>query len=248
MTEQNAIANYLKWSGNKSINPKVALVDCDGILYDSMKNHTRAWVKLMQKNNVKCTRDEFYEYEGMTGASIIKMMFKRGAGKNLTDDEAWELYKVKGRYFKELGDPETIEGTHDVLCILKQHGIQNILVTGSREPSILERIDKDYEELFAKERVTAADTKFGKPSPEPYMKGQMKANAQPNQCIVIENAPLGVQSGHAAGSFVIGITTGPIPEKDLYKAGADIVYKDMATFKESLPTLLEIMHHSSHII
>lgn len=241
MTEQSAIANYLKWSGNKSIDIKVALVDCDGILYDSMKYHTRAWVKLMKKNNVKCTRDEFYEYEGMTGASIIKMMFKRGAGINLTDDEAWEYYKVKGRYFKELGEPEVIEGTRDVLSMLKQHGISSIVVTGSREPSILERIDQDYEGLFAEERVTAADTKSGKPSPEPYMKGQMKANTKPNECLVIENAPLGVQSGHAAGCFVVGVTTGPIPERDLYKAGADIVYKSMLAFKEALPALLEAL-------
>ena len=41
MTEQTAIANYLKYSGNKSVDIKVALVDCDGVLYDSMKNHSR---------------------------------------------------------------------------------------------------------------------------------------------------------------------------------------------------------------
>ena len=68
MTEKNAIANYLKSTGNKQAEIKVALVDCDGVLYDSMKNHTRAWVKLMKKNGVKCTRDEFYLYEGLTGA------------------------------------------------------------------------------------------------------------------------------------------------------------------------------------
>ena len=86
MIGQTAIANYLKFSGHKSIDLKVALIDCDGILYDSMKNHTRAWVKLMKKNGIKCTRDEFYLYEGMTGAGIIKLMFKKGVGKNITDD------------------------------------------------------------------------------------------------------------------------------------------------------------------
>lgn len=238
MTEQNAIANYLKFTGNKQADIKVALVDCDGVLYDSMKNHTRAWAKLMKKNGVKCTRDEFYLYEGMTGAEIIKLLFKR-LGKNITDDEAWELYKVKGRYFKELGEPAMMPGATQVLTTLKEAGIKNVLVTGSREPSVLERIDKDYEGLFAPERVTAEDTRRGKPSPEPYMKGQLKAGAKPNECIVIENAPLGVQSGHASGSFTIGVTTGPIPEKELYKAGADIVYADMAALAAALPTLLE---------
>ncbi|MDY2831355.1 MAG: HAD hydrolase-like protein [Sodaliphilus pleomorphus] len=239
MTEKNTIANYLKSTGNKQAEIKVALVDCDGVLYDSMKNHTRAWVKLMKKNGVKCTRDEFYLYEGMTGAEIIKLLFKRGSGKNITDDEARELYKVKSRYFKELGEPAMMSGTTQVLSTLRDAGIKNVLVTGSGEPLLLERIDRDYAGLFAPERITAADTKHGKPSPEPYMKAQLKAGAKPCQCIVIENAPLGVQSGHASGSFTIGVTTGPVPEKDLYKAGADIVYPDMNTLASALPALLE---------
>lgn len=239
MTEKNAIASYLKSTGNKQAEIKVALVDCDGVLYDSMKNHTRAWVKLMKKNGVKCTRDEFYLYEGMTGAEIIKLLFKRGSGKNITDDEARELYKVKSRYFKELGEPAMMPGTTQVLSTLRDAGIKNVLVTGSGEPLLLERIDRDYAGLFAPERITAADTKHGKPSPEPYMKAQLKAGAKPCQCIVIENAPLGVQSGHASGSFTIGVTTGPVPEKDLYKAGADIVYPDMNTLASALPALLE---------
>ena len=239
MTEKNAIANYLKSTGNKQAEIKVALVDCDGVLYDSMKNHTRAWVKLMKKNGEKCTRDEVYLYEGMTGAEIIKLLFKRGSGKNITDDEARELYKVKSRYFKELGEPAMMPGTTQVLSTLRDAGIKNVLVTGSGEPLLLERIDRDYAGLFAPERITAADTKHGKPSPEPYMKAQLKAGAKPCQCIVIENAPLGVQSGHASGSFTIGVTTGPVPEKDLYKAGADIVYPDMNALASALPTLLE---------
>ena len=78
----------------------------------------------------------------------------------------------------------------------------------------------------------------GKPNPEPFLKGMAKAEKKSNQCIVIENAPLGVQAAHAAGCFTIGVTTGPIPEKDLYKAGADIVYKNMDELAAALPSLL----------
>ena len=53
MTEQTAIANYLKYTGKKSFNFTTALIDMDGVLFDSMKNHTRAWVKLMKKNGIK---------------------------------------------------------------------------------------------------------------------------------------------------------------------------------------------------
>ncbi|MBQ5508751.1 MAG: HAD hydrolase-like protein, partial [Muribaculaceae bacterium] len=163
MTEQNAIANYYKYTGKKTFNFTTALVDMDGVLFDSMKNHTRAWVKLMKKNGIKCTRDEFYMYEGMTGRDIIKMKFKNGAGKNVTDDEAQALYKVKTRYFTELGDVETIPGTLEVLKALKQAGIRCVLVTGSGTQAMLDRIDTEYPGIFDEQRVTATDVKRGKP-------------------------------------------------------------------------------------
>ena len=241
MTEQNAIANYYKYTGKKTFNFTTALVDMDGVLFDSMKNHTRAWVKLMKKNGIKCTRDEFYMYEGMTGRDIIKMKFKDGAGKNITDDEAQALYKVKTRYFTELGDVEMIDGTLSLLKALKAAGIKCVLVTGSGTQSMLDRVDADYEGIFDEQRVTAADVKRGKPNPEPYLKAMAKVNAQPNECIVLENAPLGVQAGHTAGCFTVGETTGPIAEKDMYKAGADIVYPSMAAMEEALPALIEAL-------
>ena len=177
MTEQNAIANYYKYTGKKTFNFTTALVDMDGVLFDSMKNHTRAWVKLMKKNGIKCTRDEFYMYEGMTGRDIIKMKFKDGAGKNITDDEAQALYKVKTRYFTELGDVEMIDGTLSLLKALKAAGIKCVLVTGSGTQSMLDRVDADYEGIFDEQRVTAADVKRGKPNPEPYLKAMAKVNA-----------------------------------------------------------------------
>jgi beta-phosphoglucomutase-like phosphatase (HAD superfamily) len=125
-----------------------------------------------------------------------------------------------------------------VLETLKEAGVERILVTGSQQNTILERIDRDFPGLFGEVKVTGHDVRKGKPNPEPYLKGMAKAEKKPHQCIVIENAPLGVQAAHAAGCFTIGVTTGPIPEKDLYKAGADIVYKSMDELADALPGLL----------
>lgn len=239
MTAQEAIAGYLKYSGNKTIDIRAALIDCDGVLYDSMKNHTRAWVKLMTKNGIKCTRDEFYLYEGMTGSEIIKKKFREGLGKQVTDDEALALYGVKTRYFTELGPVQVMPGAVAVLQALKAASIEAVLVTGSMQQSLLERIGQDFDSLLSPHRVTGHDVRHGKPNPEPYLKGMAAAQAQPHQCIVIENAPLGVQSGHTAGCFTIGVTTGDIAEKELYKAGADLVYPSMQALSDSLPSLLE---------
>ena len=237
MTINEAIVGYLRHADCKQFRISAALIDCDGVLFDTMKNHTLAWVRLMKKNGIKCTRNEFYLYEGMTGTEIVKKLFKEGSGKIITDDEARALYGVKGHYFLELGETHPIPGIHRVLTTLRDAGIERIVVTGSQQPSVLNRIDQELPGLLSERRVTGNDVTHGKPNPEPYLKGIQKAGVPATECMVIENAPLGVQAGHAAGCFTIAVATGPIPQKDLYKAGANIVFPNMDALADALPQL-----------
>jgi sugar-phosphatase len=55
--------------------------------------------------------------------------------------------------------------------------------------------------------VTASDIERGKPDPEPYRKGAMALGFPPRECVVIEDAPAGIASGHAAGARVIAVPT-----------------------------------------
>jgi beta-phosphoglucomutase-like phosphatase (HAD superfamily) len=75
--------------------------------------------------------------------------------------------------------------------------------------------------------VTGFDVKLGKPYPEPYLKGLQKAGIKPEEGIVVENAPLGVEAAHAAGIFTIAANTGPLDDAILKNAGADIVLPGM---------------------
>ena len=86
--------------------------------------------------------------------------------------------------------------------------------------------------------MTSRDVRHGKPAPEPYLKAMEKAGVTASECIVVENAPLGVEAGHAAGMFTIGVNTGPLDPLDLTEAGADVVFDSMEEFAESLPLLV----------
>jgi mannitol-1-/sugar-/sorbitol-6-phosphatase len=55
--------------------------------------------------------------------------------------------------------------------------------------------------------VTADDVAHGKPHPEPYLKGAELLGFKPADCLVIEDAPAGIQSARAGGFRVIGITS-----------------------------------------
>ena len=64
------------------------------------------------------------------------------------------------------------------------------------------------------------------------------AKAEPWQCIAVENAPLGVRSASDARAFAVAVTTGPIPEREMWQAGSDIVFPSMPAFARALPALL----------
>lgn len=55
--------------------------------------------------------------------------------------------------------------------------------------------------------VTADDVAHGKPHPEPYLKGAQGLGFDPADCLVIEDAPAGIQAARSAGAKVIGITS-----------------------------------------
>ena len=243
MMEKNdidrCVCRYLERTGFGSFSPRAALIDMDGTLLDSMKGHTIAWHRMVSEIGIPCTREEFYLYEGMTGAETINMLFKRAFGREATKEEKTELYARKTGYFNELPRVATVPGADRVIALLIEHGITRVLVTGSGQLSSLERLDVDFPGGFSPElRITSHDVAHCKPHPEPYLKAMELAKVAPSEAIALENAPLGVKSASDAGAFTIAVTTGPVPEEEMWKAGADVVLSSMDLVACMLPGLL----------
>ena len=221
---------------------KAALIDMDGVLYDSMPHHAKAWKRLADEMGMPLAEEEFYQYEGMTGEDTINKIALRELGKVFSKEETDRLYARKAKYFQSFGEPRLMPGAADVLEFLKREGIICVLVTGSGQTSLLGKLATDYPGVFASDRmVTAKNVGHGKPHPEPYLKGAALAGVEISECIAIDNAPLGVESAARAGAFTIGVTTGPIPASMLLEAGASVVVDSMEAccefLKKNLPDL-----------
>lgn len=233
------ILSFLKRHHYRRVTPRAALIDMDGTLYDSMVNHTAAWHRLISEQGIPCTRDEFYLYEGRTGASTINHLFRRAFGREATPEEVERLYKRKTEYFVELPPVAVMPGAQRMVSELARMGITRVLVTGSGQSSLISRLDTDYPGMFPADlRVTSRSVTHGKPHPEPYIRAMQMAGVSPSASIVIENAPLGCEAGDRAGAFTIGVTTGPIPAAELREAGAAIVFPSMPDLADKLPALL----------
>ena len=214
---------------------RAALIDMDGVLYDSMPHHAKAWHKMMAEQGIATSEDEFFLYEGMTGAATINLIFKRELHRDATDREKKDLYARKAELFVASGEKKPMPGADRMLRAFMGAGIPRVLVTGSAQSSLLNSLDNDYPGAFPQNmRVTALDVKHGKPDPEPYLMGAAKAGILPEEAIVVENAPLGVRAGKAAGCFTIAVTTGPIPRNEFEKEGADLIFSSMNEFADWL--------------
>jgi beta-phosphoglucomutase-like phosphatase (HAD superfamily) len=102
------------------------------------------------------------------------------------------------------------------------------VVTGSAQDRLLDGLCNDFFGLIQRENIVSAnDVRQGKPNPEPYLMALRKSGYSANEVVVIENAPLGVQSAKAAGIYTIGINTGILADEILWNSGADKVVKEV---------------------
>lgn len=234
-----AVGDYCRRNGIDFFAPKAALIDMDGTLIDSMRNHAGAWYRLSRELGLEAAEEEFYLFEGMTGRATVRLLFSRCKGYEPSDAECDELYERKARYFNELPRVPVIPGAARMLRGLMDAGVVRVLVTGSKQRANLYRLDSDFPGAFPHDlRVTASDVTHGKPHPEPYLRAMAMVSVKPRESMVIENAPLGVQAGAASGAFTVAVATGPVPQETLRAAGADLVFPSMEALADALPLIL----------
>lgn len=246
MTQQKdiiaALQNYSLRRGLASrdeLHFKAALIDMDGTLYDSMGYHTLAWHRMMRDIGIDTDRNRFYLFEGMTGKATVNLLFREFLHRDATDEEVERHYARKAAYFNEMPEVSPMPGAKQLLDALTERGIKCVLVTGSGQRSLIDRLQRDFPGIFAPEMmITSADVEHGKPNPEPYLKAMQRVGVTAEEAFVVENAPLGVRSGASSGAFTIGLTTGPVPVEALVGEGADIVLPSMQSLADNVELLL----------
>lgn len=216
---------------------KLVMFDMDGVLFDSMPNHAVAWRRTMADLGCEYPDTVYYENEGRTGSSTIELLL----GRKVSDEECRRIYDLKASYFDAMPKARPMPGAYDVVKAVRALGVPAIVVTGSGQKLLMSRIAEAYDGMFRTEwMVCSADVKHGKPDPEPYLMGLQKAGVAPEDAVVVENAPLGVRSGHDAGCFVVAVNTGPLPDSCLLEQGADMLFHSMAELAEKIGIILDM--------
>ena len=218
--------------------PKAVFFDQDGVLYNSMPYHAKSWAWAMTKHGLPYTEIECYRNEGRTSTGVIQEHHQSMYGTDASPELIEAIYKDKSDRFTEMtgGFPGTIPGVREVLQFLHTHGVQCWVVTGSGQRNLINALNDTFDNVFTG-IISSFDVKKGKPDPEPYLKAWERSGFKKEECMVVENAPLGVRAAKAAGLFTIAVNTGPLPNELLEEEKADLVLPNMDTLLHWLEQL-----------
>jgi sugar-phosphatase len=172
------------------------LFDLDGVLVDSTRSVDRQWRAWARQKGVDGDKVMAIAH----GVRTIEVI--RAVAPHLdADAEVWELEN------READDHEGVEIMPGAIELIRSipEGRWGVVTSGTR---LLASARLRFGGLpVPKILVTAEDVANGKPHPEPYLTGAKRMGFNPADCLVIEDAPAGIQAAHAGGMKVVGITS-----------------------------------------
>lgn len=208
------------------------LFDFDGVIGDTMQWHIAAWVQVCARLNIDVVAEDIYLNEGRPAREIAMYICAR-AGRTLPGKEIEALVDRKNALFRSLNGAKPATGAPELLAELKARNVKTALVTGTVRENIAAVLGTDLSAQFDA-IVSADDAKRGKPFPDPYILAAEMVNVPPAQCIVVENAPLGVEAAKAAAMKCVALTT-TLPREYLHKA--DYILSDLSELLARLDEL-----------
>jgi sugar-phosphatase len=200
---------------------KGLLFDFDGVLADSNAAVIRHWTAFAERHGLDPER-VLHGAHGVRGAETIATLRET---YNLTYDVAAEFEWFDELEVEEAADVTALPGAVELLDSLPAQtwGIY----TACTRNLILGRL-KGAGLPVPRVLVTADDVTSGKPSPEGYKKLAQELGRDPEDCVVLEDAPAGIEAGLSAGCLVIALATTHARDR---LSHADVVVADLRSVR-----------------
>ena len=183
---------------------KALFFDMDGVLVNSVEGNFSAWQKVLLDVGIYASMEELMLYEGMKSELMVQELAAIHMVE-LSLGEIMQLQREKRSIQRECYSIEPYP-VFEMLLSLKEEGIKLYIVSGSPRDRVLECVERFFPGIFDN-IVSACDVALGKPHPEPFLRAQDFSGFEANECLIIENAPMGIESGLKAGIDVIAIGT-----------------------------------------
>ncbi len=184
---------------------KAILFDFDGVIANTIPYHIQAWQRVLKPLHLSLSAEDVAVEEGASALEIIRnILAKRNISLPL--QQIRELTDQKRNLYCQITRAHVYPETKEFIERLKGKPFMRGLVTGSIISAVETVTGKDFLTNFHV-IVTSDDVQRNKPDPEPFLRAAEKLNIPPPDCLVIENAPKGIQAAKEAGMYCIALKT-----------------------------------------
>lgn len=196
---------------------RAVIFDFDGVIGDTMEDNFSAWKNAFLQFKVEIEQIDYLLLEGMGRFQIVEELIKKYKVQNA---DKVVIVENKENYYESNNSFKLYPQVINILDYLITKKVPLGLVTGSSRKRIYHTID----DLIRKFNIiiTADDVRKSKPDPLPYLMAIKHLGIPSYECLVVENAKLGIKSAKAAGCKCFAIET-TLSRKFL--ADADEIFK-----------------------
>ena len=199
---------------------QAVLFDFDGVLGLTHEDNLEAWRHAFSSYGLSFDEEEYLLLEGKRSTDIVSQLIRASsADQSLVP----ELIDCKNRYYAEHNSFALYPGVRELIDDLRKCGLKLALVSGGSSARLRKEPCDKFLPMFDVV-LTSDDCKRCKPDPDPYLSAAEMLGVQPEDCLVIENAPLGIQAAKSAGMDCVAISS---TLKSTHLLEADIVMEDI---------------------
>lgn len=212
------------------------IFDMDGVLIDS-KSYGWSVFKDIARENGGFVRDEDYsQYQGVSWRDVIVRWKTEFGFKPSLEEFTARFEQAETRAFDS--STHLIPGALDFLSMLRTHHVPMSVGTSSHASRAVRLLEKSKIHSFFSGVATADDVPNHKPAPDIFLAAGRMIGVPPARCIVIEDAPAGIEAAHRGGMKAVGFAETSEIETTLHKA--DLVIRDFSEL--SYEKLVSLLH------
>lgn len=196
---------------------KAYIFDCDGTIADTMPLHFQAWTRALDELGGCFPEELFYSWGGKPTYVIIEQLNEK-FGTVLDPVSSAEL---KESYFEAL-IPEVLPIEPVVALVRQFHGTAPMAVaSGGHREIVIKTLEALKLMPYFETIVGMEDVERGKPAPDPFLEAARRLGVNPEDCLVFEDSPTGIEAARAAGMQYVFVPSAGVTAA-LEKAGISL--------------------------
>lgn len=193
---------------------RAVIWDLDGTLIDSLEYHWRAWRDTLRAEGLALTREQFLASFGQRNDSILE----RWLGADASPERVQRIGDAKEATYRRLvegGGISPLPGVAEWVRRLDASGWLQAIASSAPRLNVEAVVAALGFEGYFRAIVSAEDVRRGKPDPQVFLLAASTLGVLPAQCIVVEDAQVGIEAARRAGMRSIGVGRNDLSSADV---------------------------------